>query len=169
MVEEITMKRKFKIGQLVKVNVNNRVEPVYKEDRIRLVLRQTEIYGYNKEPDTLQLARITGVKLFQEGKYQAGSTIFRGYGSSYEDYDPAYLESSNTVTVWAVRLGYRNKEIYFFEEDIIPIDIFIPSVPGEIKEDIPYFWAGGYSKAYREKLSRESKEWPRDEKGRWSK
>lgn len=157
------MRPKFTIGQLVKVNLNNRVDPVYSEEQLRLVLRQTEIYGYKKETDELHLARITGVKLFQEGKYIAGSSVFRGYGSSYEDYDTAYLEHGNTVTTYAVRLGYRNKEIYFFEEDIIRLRCL------EERGEIPYFWNGGCPESYRKQLSRESKTWPRDEKGRFCK
>jgi hypothetical protein len=165
-------KRKFKIGQLVKVNLNQQAIADYDEGD-RKVMRKVDWEGYKKEQDDLVLAKITGVKTFQTGTYHAGS---RG-GYEYEA-EPAYFTPDKNVNVWAVRLGYRNKELYFFEADITPFDhkgIEIVTFK-QIKDsasndslDIPWFWNGGFPDNYRKQMSRESKDWPRDERGRWSK
>jgi hypothetical protein len=110
----------------------------------------------------LELAVITGMKQFWEGEYTPGGGS--GIWDNFEPSEP-YTSQDKQVVVWCVRLGYRNKELYFFEEDIIDAT-FDPSHAGK---DIPYFWSGGWSKAMREKMSRESKDWPRDKKGRFCK
>jgi hypothetical protein len=155
-------KRKFRIGQPVEVNLNHRVIADYELSKYRRVKR-AEDWDIHTETNDLVLAVVTGSKLFQEGEYNAGSPGrgVMGYGGHYEDYDPAYLSFDKTVEVWAVRIGYRNKEIYFFEADLKVIEF------EEWTSNIPYFWSG-WTDRYREQMSRESKDWPRDDGGKWA-
>jgi hypothetical protein len=152
-------KRKFRIGQPVEVNLNHRVIADYELSKYRRVKR-AEDWGIHTETNDLVLAIVTGAKLFQEGDYQAGSTgpVYR---MDYAEYEPAYLKFTESVEVWAVRIGYRNKEIYFFEADLKVIEF------EEWTSNIPYFWSG-WTDRYREQMSRESKDWPRDDGGKWA-
>ena len=162
-------KRKFRIGQPVQVNLNHRAIADYEDEgKIRRV-RRAEDWGIHTETNDLVLAVVTGSKLFQEGEYHAGNNAPTGYGSSYDDYEPAYLSFTRNVQVWGVRTGYRNKEIYFFEGDLqvteslkCLFDGIFPTV------NIPFFWSG-WNSENRKKVSRESKDWPRNSKGKWAK
>lgn len=160
-------KRKFRIGQPVKVNLNHRVVVDYENSgRDRRVKRAID-WGIKTETNDLVLAIVTGSKLFQEGRYHTGGR--RGYGLDYYESEPPYLSFKNNVEVWAVRLGYRNKEKYFFEEDMKITEslkmfnqwMCFPTT------DIPFFYSGWTDHA-REQMKRESKEWARDSKGRWA-
>jgi hypothetical protein len=113
---------------------------------------------------------VTGVKVFHEGQYRSGNSS-RSYSYFGEyDYEPPYVSLDNVVSVWAVRLGYKNKEIYFFEEDLKPYGnthkIFEQYICFDL-DNIPYFYSG-WNDHYRKQMSRESKDWPRDSKGRWA-
>jgi len=157
-------KRVFRIGQLVQVNLRDEATWGY-EDNKRLVMRVRYWSGLTgkSSPDDVVRARITGVKVMHEGEYTAES---RGYSfEAPDDYEPAYLSHTIQIALWGVRLGYKNKERYFFPDDIeaIGAKLCYPL------EDIPYFYSGPYSSDYREKLSKESKTWSRTKKGRWSK
>lgn len=165
-------KRKFRIGQPVEVNLNHQVAVDYEDGgRYRKVKRAID-WGIKKETNDPVLAIVTGAKLFQEGTYHAGggSSRFSNYGGHYEDYEPAYLSFDRNVEVWAVRTGYRNKEIYFFEQDL--------KITESLKmfdqwmcfptSDIPFFYSG-WTEHFKKKVSKESKDWARDEKGRWAK
>ena len=154
-------KRIFKIGQLVKVNLNKQVKADY-EGNHRVVKRIVEWRGYKGETDDLVLARITGVKQFWEGEYTPG---YRGSWDHYESEEP-YTSQDNQVVVWCVRLGYRNKELYYFEEDIHDAQETV--IYPKHGEEIPYVYSG-WTDHSRKKMSRESKDWPRDKKGRWTK
>jgi len=163
-------KRKFRIGQPVEVNLNHQVVVDYEDGgRYRKVKRAID-WGIKKETNDLVLAIVTGAKLFREGTYHAGGTSSHGFISNYDDYEPAYLSFDRNVEVWAVRLGYKNKEIYFFEEDLKPYGnthkIFEQYVCFDL-DNIPYFYSG-WNDNYRKQMSRESKDWPRDSKGRWA-
>jgi len=165
-------KRKFRIGQPVKVNLNHRVKSDYEDGGRYKRIKRAIDWGIHTETNDLVLAIVTGAKLFQEGKYNAGSTgPVYGYGSDYPEYEPAYLSFDKSVEVWAVRIGYRNKEIYFFAEDLKPYGnthkIFEQYICFDL-DNIPYFWSG-WNERNRKDMSRESKDWPRDSKGRWSK
>jgi len=166
-------KRIFKIGQLVKVNLNKQAIANYEHDN-RLVKRSSEWYYANKHSDELLLARITGAKRYWEGKYTAGSKMTTGIWDNFE-FEPegAYTTQDKQITVWGVRLGYVNKEIYFFAEDIVSAGVSVSVFKQEVfypdNKDIPYFWNGGWSEHMKAKLGKESKTWPRDKKGRWKK
>ena len=162
-------KRKFRIGQTVRVNLNHRLKVDYDEHNYRRIKRSLE-WGIVTETNDLVLAVITGVKLFQEGRYYAGSSggVFEPY-----DYEPGYLEVKQSIDAWGVRTGYKNKEIYFFEEDITKVDDkfttdnFGNKVMLEDRLNIPYLYTGWTSHA-RKRLSEDSKTFPRDSKGRWT-
>lgn len=158
-------KRKFKIGQLVKVNLNDRVRSTYDKDNYKRICRQRDLRKDNQEE--LVLAKITGVKLYYEGKGSPGSKY-----NAFQDYNEAHLKVENSVTTWAVRVGYKNKELYFFVEDIQTTKDTLTTTANEVVPteslDIPYFFTGPYPKHWREQMSRESKDWPRDKRGRWT-
>ena len=164
-------KRKFRIGQPVLVNLNDQVVAKYDRGEYRRVARVKHWHGHNLHTNDPVLAIVTGVKEFREGKYHAGSTSGHGFLQNYDDYEPAYTTTDNVVFAWAVRLGYKNKEIYFFEEDLKPYGnthkIFDQYICFDL-DNIPFLYTG-WSDYYRKQMSRESKDWPRDEKGRWSK
>jgi len=150
-------KRKFRIGQPVMVNLNHQVLADYDSENYRRVKRSVDWHGHNIETNERVLAIITGVKLFQEGYYNKGTS--RGIFNPEDEYEAPYLSVHESITTWAVRLGYRNKEIYFFEKDMETI---------KSSSNIPYLYTG-WNDHYKEKMSKESKDWPRDAKGRWSK
>lgn len=155
------MKPKFKIGQLVKVNLNNQLKPKYLKNR-RKILKVRDIYDRNFYMDTKVLARVTGIKLFQEGVYRSEVRYYDYTG--YNDYSPTYLDVDNTVIVYAIKLGYLNKEIFFNENDmeIVYEDLFF----NKNAKDIPYKY-NYWSEHDRKELSRLSKCFDRDEKGRF--
>ena len=157
-------KRKFEIGQSVLVNLNNQLKPGYDEKDYRAIRRLKDWHhGRNRETTELQLAKITGVKLFHEGHYNKGSSSVFGYGGHYEDYESPYLTVKGTVHAWAVRLGYKNKELYFLYEDI---EVLVNEGCPDDK-NIPYFYCA-WNDYYRKKMSEESKDWPRDKQGKWA-
>jgi hypothetical protein len=160
-------KRIFRIGQVVKVNLNHRVLVQYDEKDYRRVKRRID-WGIKTDTNEPVLAIVTGVKTFQEGQYNKGSGGHSGYGGMDYDYDPPYVTYDRQVTTWAVRLGYKNKEIYFFEDDLDSKEVhfFFSQYVAFPNENIPYFYSS-WNDHYRKKMSRESKDWPRDSKGRW--
>lgn len=170
-------KRKFRIGQPVKVNLNHRVKMDYEDGGKYRRAKRAIDWGVHTETNDLVLAIVTGAKLYQEGDYHAGSTgPVYSYSSDYPEYEPGYLSFKNSVEVWAVRTGYRNKEIYFFEGDLkvtesqVMMDQVYKSDPYVCfpASNIPFFWSG-WNSEYKKKMSKESKDWPRDSKGKWAK
>jgi hypothetical protein len=159
-------KRVFTIGQLVEVNLNHQAVADYDEKNYRRVKRQID-WGDKRHTDDLVLAKITGVKIFQEGQYTAAYTS-SGFLEP-PDNEQAYTTNDRSIRTWAVRLGYKNKELYFFKEDISVVHVGeIVVFPRKDLKNIPYFYSG-WTGHYRKKLSRESKDWARDKKGRWAK
>lgn len=163
-------KRKFRIGQPVKVNLNHRVKADYEDGGKYRRIKRAIDWGIHTETNDLVLAVVIGAKLFKEGNYNAGSEGGYGLIDPY-DYEPAYLTVKEVVSVWGVRVGYRNKEIYFFEKDLKPYgnthQIFDQYICFDMI-NIPFFWSG-LTDYYRKRMSVESKDWPRDDKGKWSK
>lgn len=152
----------YKIGTLVEVNLNNEVVAYYDADSNRRIVRSIEING-KKHTNELWVGRITGAKLFQEGKYYPGSEpVSSSLFSPVIDgeYEQPYLHPIKNIEVWGVRLGYRNREIYFFSIDITVLAEHL------YRGDIPMMWTG-WNKQAREQMSRESKDWARDKKGQW--
>lgn len=168
-------KLKFMIGQPVLVDLNKQAKAGYDGDK-RRVRREIEWKEWKRQfADQPELGVITGMKQFWEGEYNAGQSAGSSYFGYEQEYEQAYTTQDKQVIVWCVRLGYLNKELYFFEEDIKPngeIHEFFSQhrcFPMSTVDSIPKKWNGGVPERYRKQLSRESKDWPRDEKGRWSK
>ncbi len=165
--EKMEKKRRFTIGDIIEVDKENRVEAFYmpltegasKEKR---VLRR---HNHDRQDDPhvykeVVIGVITGLKRFVEGEYYAPSTSSPSYYNPDYDYEPGGVVHEKTVTCWAVRFGYLNKECYFFEEDLQEVDPIH-------KHDIPMLYVGWTDKA-RADMSRWSKDFKRDEKGRWA-
>jgi hypothetical protein len=155
--------RKFNIGDIVEVDKENRVEAFYTGEKgdNRVLLRhnhdrQNDLNVYKE----ITIGVITGLKRFVEGKYYPSSTSTPSYYSPDYDIEPGGVIHEKTITCWAVRTGYLNKEIYFFEEDITEVDPIH-------RHDIPTLDTGWTKKA-REDMSRWSKGFGRDAKGRFA-
>ncbi len=89
-------------------------------------------------------------------RYRMEGTVHPG---GYEDQEQAYFIPSKSVLVWLVATGYINKPYEVLEKDIG----FTVSSDGF---RLPWrkTWM---SKRERERLSKESQDWPRDSKGRF--
>ena len=94
---------------------------------------------------------IVGCKFIAEGKY-----VKDGYKSYYDEPFHHFLKVENKVLVYKIVTGYLNK----------PTFIMIDSVRILPTPDIPLLDIGWDDKA-RKLASEESKNWERDEKGRW--
>jgi hypothetical protein len=102
---------------------------------------------------------IVGVCIKQDGKRQySGSAMDDVFGS-----DECYFEASATHKFWLVRYGLMNKPIIVRECDITSCE-----PPQGFKFPLKAAHRWPMSEDQKEALSRESKTWPRDEKGRWS-
>jgi hypothetical protein len=166
----------FKIGDVVKVDKNKRVDAFYEPiekgaKREKRVMRRSNYMITDPWKDEVK-GIITGMKRFLEGEYFAPSNA-RGlsYGGHYEDYEPGGIHHEKTVRLWCVRTGLYNKEIYFFPEDIVLIEKYQAIDFSHKKYPIPQVdngWSSG-CEDYKKQMSRESKSWPRDEKGRFCK
>lgn len=126
--------------------------------------KKDEGFGYTL-PKDIRLGVITGIKVMCEGWHYQAEAYTPGYNSMYPDDppDPGGLEVVKTHYLWCVRSGYANKEHYFFEEDI---KIVVSS------DEIPFKdtgWNSSMADKGRADMSRWSKDFPRDSKGRWSK
>lgn len=109
-----------------------------------------------------KLGRVTGITTRFEGKTVAGYRSWDGM-----DDDPAHFEPTKTLQLWCIRIGLRNREIFVFDEDLIP-------APEDPDRKLPvlcsfYEWADEDRKRLAEEMRRTMRNWPRDEKGRWIK
>lgn len=105
-----------------------------------------------------KLGRIVGLCRRFEGTYTGSSQNYWG------DYDEPYLSITGSKLFWLVRLGWLNKPILCLDECLTL------AKPYEIK-DFPKLFMSQieWSEQSRKDLSRDSYDWPRDEKGRWTK
>lgn len=120
------------------------------------VRRVTESLQRSWEKEDLEEPRsgwITGIRWVQVGTYNPG------LGHYGEDYEPPYLAVEKVFPVLLVT----------FWPNMRPVKV--PMGSFKVQEDDegprPYSKQGKYNEQYREALSKEMKEWPRDEKGRW--
>lgn len=157
---------KFKIGEVVEIDKWKAIKIEYLpingdvNQQRKTCVRSN--YGREDDPycpKDICFGLITGMKRFIEGKYYAPSKSGWSYDGPDYDYEPGGVIQENMVTCWCVRTGYLNKELYFFEEDIVEVDPIY-------RHDIPMLDTGWTKKA-REQMRRESKEWDRDKKGRF--
>ena len=101
---------------------------------------------------------IVGACYKHEGIRHAGSSNFNGESNEYED---SWFESTNRVFFYKIREGMINQEVIALPEDIVSIEPFkIPKLKTHQPE---------WTEAIRKVISEECKNWPRDEKGRWTK
>ena len=157
----------FKIGDWVRVKARTEVgyeteEEFEKGKRLGNIKHTRKL---RRVPYTHEgvIGQIVGARRKMFGELKGGSTLNSYTGA--EDYTDGYLEVQNSVIVWLVRPGYLNKPIEAVEEDI--------ERPGEwISDELPWFSSSfDTSEERREKIrkemSKDSKDWPRDEKGRF--
>lgn len=136
----------FKIGDWVIVKAGAVSVLNYENENDRIIsIRKVERVEYKKP----LLGKITGATWKSEGEIKSGY-----------DYEPAYLIVDKKVFVWTYRIGLLNKERYALEKDIELVE--------DHPEKLPRLYCG-YSDEYKKNLSKESKKWPRDEKGRFIK
>lgn len=158
--------KKFSIGDVVEIDkwkaLKNYYVPI--EKGISKTRKEVHRINWGREEDPTRpreicLGIITGMKRFIEGEYYSPSSPIYSYDSYDRDYEPGGVVQDNIVTCWCVRTGYLNKELYFFEEDIQKVDPIH-------KHDIPMLDTG-WTNAAREQMSRPSRDFERDEKGRF--
>ena len=88
------------------------------------------------------------------------------------EYDQNWLDVSEELILWEVKLGYFNKPILVAEEDLeryFPKEKFKVMNIGQIVETLPLLYTRKveWTKEARESLRRDMASIPRDEKGRW--
>ncbi len=145
------MKKKlnYKIGDWVKVY---KVIERHEDEDNNITFKSKEVKPF--------YAQITGATRRQEGKIH-----YHKYNHSYISefdggYEPGYLDVKNTVFVWKVRRGMTNKEIEVFEKDM-------NYMMNYAFFKLPLRFNSEWTKEAREEMSKISKDFPRDEKGRW--
>ncbi|MDY6957871.1 MAG: hypothetical protein SVK08_01805 [Halobacteriota archaeon] len=161
-----TKNLKYKIGDYVTVDLRNEVLVEYTDD-LRKLVKSKNAYRpsiSDTKKEEIRKGQITGIKTFYEGKIKYGVITYP------DDYSPGYLKVSKTIYLWCVRFGYTNKEHYFFEEDISRMlmparvvftrNIFIPF------KDVG--WNTPEGEKAKEIMREESKNYPRDKKGRFA-
>ncbi len=98
------------------------------------------------------------MKRLQSGRWETDNDFEHGIHSGYFVADIVY-------TFWAVKTSLIGKPYY-----VMPEDLTLVSVDEKVR--LPYCHYDRESKYYKEYityLKKETKDWPRDEKGRWKK
>ena len=105
-----------------------------------------------------KLGRVVGLCRRFEGDYKSSS---QGY---YGDWEAPYLSITNSKLFWLVKFGWLNKPILCSDECLTLAKLC------EIK-DFPKLFVQQHNWAEEDRkyLSEDSKNWPRDKKGRWTK
>jgi hypothetical protein len=173
---------KFRIGDRVKIDMRKEIRVVYedkinssgKEQQYKTLMtaeEELEKCTLSPMPEDKRRAVITGMKIFCEGWHYASYQSSPSYFDPVGDYEPGGIDVQKVHYLWCVRFGYVNKEHYFRGEDILRILDSVGSVYNRPMY-IPFKdtgWNTSTANRYRKQMSRESKSWPRDSKGRWSK
>lgn len=111
----------FKIGQQVLVDKYKRVVVDYDSDDNRFLVRWGDAGELRSGLKKSAVGVVVGAKNMQEGKLRGG-----GYVSSTflidPDYERGVLHVKRVTTVWLVRLGYLNRPLRFFPEDMLPVN-----------------------------------------------
>jgi len=101
---------------------------------------------------------IAGACYRHEGVNHPGGNSFDGEMTEYED---PWFESTKRHFLYKIKEGMMNKEHLALPKDIKLIEPFkIPILKTHQPE---------YTEAWRKMMSEDSKNWPRDSKGRWAK
>lgn len=148
-------KTKFNLGDVVIVDYRNRVETIYEEYKRVLYKPASEVSKFEEVDE--RKGMIVGARYIQEGYWHRGRYDEEGGWS-----DPPHLTNIKTKLVYLIRFGLTNKEVMFLEEDIIeePFTVNWTAFPTRFVK---------ITKEERESMSKASKSYPRDEKGRWTK
>ena len=138
---------KYDIGDYVIVN-----SKMLRKGRYTNTTR--ERYWYLAQYSKPKLGRVVGLCRKFEGLIKYGV---------YAD-EPAYLRVTGSKLFWLVRFGWLNKPVLCSDECLTL------AKPNEI-EDFPTIYQEQikWSDEDKKYLSELSKNWPRDEKGRWTK
>lgn len=147
-------KTEFNLGDVVIVDYRNRVETIYEEYKRILYKPASEVSKFEEVDE--RKGMIVGARHVQEGDWNKGVYDYEdGYTS------PPYLSDIKTKLVYLIRFGLTNKEVMFLEEDIELIGT-------NYWYDFPTRFVKITEKE-REFMSKASKSYPRDSKGRFSK
>ena len=107
--------------------------------------------------DTPQQGQVVGLATRYDGKII--SPVTHGY---YDDYESNYFVPTKTHVFWHVKFGLLNKPVLVQAEDMRFATV------GEV-EDLPKLCVRGYwNDKMRQAISKDSKNWARDSKGRWT-
>lgn len=129
---------RFKIGDWVVAKAY--VEFAIDEGERRQFRFEKEIHG-----------QICGAKCRYIGKY-----VLPSY-----DEEAGYIRNMKGIMVWLVRIGMTNKPIEILDEDIMP-------AVTELREGVPWRYTRiAWSSEERKVISEYSKDFPRDERGRF--
>ena len=143
-------KPRFKIGEWVETNTI--VTFGYKGDKRVPIKFKRNVIG-----------QIVGATYRHTGEYSHGIK-HGGYMEGY-DYEQASLVGGDRVLVWQIKIGYLNKPVEALEEDIRVLESYSMI---RIVDKLPWMHTRNkWPQWAKDKLSEESKSWPRDEKGRW--
>jgi hypothetical protein len=145
--------KKFQIGQGVRVKA---VVDSHWETSTKYLERSKKVIERMECSETT-IGQITGVRRIVLGSIIEGSSGYMG-----EDYEPNSFNPEKVIMVWEVRTGLTNKPILAYPEDLervwLRMDMPVPILRS---------CAIVYSDVYRKAMSEDSKNWPRDAKGRW--
>lgn len=126
------------------------------------------LFGYSENDE--RFAYYSPKKIFGQiigGRYKQLGIFHKGGGSSYdyfgeEDYEPNFLEVTSTIFLYEVRMGFINK-IFLVHPNDIETNFLLPLNP-----KIPFKYVY-MSEENRKSISKMSKDFPRDAKGRFTK
>ena len=113
------------------------------------------LWCYSFRYRTPRIGQVVGLCTRYDGEIKGGGM------NSFGGYDPPYFVPSKAHHFWLVRFGLTNKPIEVSEGDmrLAGVDEVI---------DLPYSYPPpSVSERDKKNLSVDSKNWPRDEKGRW--
>lgn len=130
-----------------------------------VVCRATVTFGYTgKNKRVMERVEretrgwVVGMTLRQEGTISGEGSYAAGYYGE-QKYDPPYLEVSKTRRVWKVAAGLSNRPVEVLGEDM-------PAAPSQPPGPCPAR-AVTMDEKTREMMRRESRNWPRDARGRF--
>jgi hypothetical protein len=157
----MSKKYKFEIGEVVLAGC--RAEMQFTIDEIQ------RSYTDEKELKIIRLAspiigKICGMRRRFYGVVHPESPCTPSYYGGGDDYIPAYLEVKGSVLLYEIKEGMLNRPIEVLEKHITKIKDFSPGFL--LNYQFPLLYTGITEKV-KEYLRNESKNWPRDKKGRW--
>jgi len=158
------MKNRFEIGDWVIVTAKVSIDYIdYDKDGNQLSnidlytkIKNTRRVIISKEINPI-VGKVVGMAARMKGDYYSGNRQY-SYNGEY-DYEPGYLSNTKVIYVWLVRTGMLNKQIEVLDSDISL---------HKGKKDFPLKYMPPWSDDLRKAVSIDSKDYPRDKKGRWT-